>query len=544
MENNGVNPLFAQVNKIKEVDHKEEVEQQAPEQHVSADRAKGELRSDAEDPFETKGECSYPTQLFTEIELPNIRSKDLRSKMDDINKMPATEITPELENMYAGTMLGQGCVSSGDVGSNFLDKAVLSNRIKVGDKDLGVNNLKLKATNNTNVNIARFKALINLGSPVQVTLYHSGFNITLIPPSNLAINSLDLKVTSAQLELGRKTMGLVSQFLGRDTTGLLTTNNKYFVINTIKPFILDHIADYTLNVPKEELFDHISMLDLNTILLGLIQAANGNRLSVKRVCTNLYNIEDNRPKCTATFDAVVDTSKLLFVDRSIFAEYKNMLGILGRKEPKSTSIEDVQEYLTSYKDYMNAKGYDKPYKTGSNNYLGVDLEIKFKIPTVSEYLRDSVLPLEKIATELETLTLSEDNKERKDTIEGLSESVYLTSLANSIEYIGTLDQNTGELIKLTKQEEIIELLESLSQDPNIIKNFEDNLIKFFGNSMLSIVATPRFTCPKCGHDQQEQVISNSVFGKDLIPLEVIHFFFYQTRVKLVRQRTQMEENNQ
>ena len=541
MENNTQNPLFTAANGIKEVS---EPQNDTNKQEESNNVTKRKVRANVESnddvvyPFTNEKEGKVPKGYYQELELPICRTNEFVKAADKIDGLKKSDITPEIETLYVETLTTQGAAASNDLGANFADENELVNKVMVGDKELGINNLKLKATNNQNINVLRFKSLINLGTPVQVTLYHSGFNITLTPPTNLAINSLDLKVTTAQLELGRASMGLVSQFLGRDTTGLLTSNKKYFTINILKPFILDHIIDYSLDVPKEELFNHISMLDLKAILLGLIQASNGARLNVKRICSNLYQVEDGKPKCSAIFDGIVDTSKLLFVNREMFREYKNMLGILSRKEPKSSQLCDVEEYVSSYKEYLRNKGYGKPYITPENNLLGVNLEIQFKIPTINEYLEASVLPLEKIATELENITLTEDPKDRKETIEGLAESIYLTSLSSSVEYIGYRDPETNEVLKLTKQEDIIEMLSTLSQDGRIAKELEEELVKFLGNSMVSLVATPRFICPKCGSTQDDQVIGESAFTKDLIPLEIVHFFFYQTRVKLTRQQNQ------
>lgn len=458
--------------------------------------------------------------------------KDVEELEDKLSKLNATDIDKKTEESLG--MAFHSTIQASEVGNDVTARDSLTNNVSIGEEILGVNNVKFnRPTSNTNLNVLQFKALLNLGSPVKVTLYHSGFTILLTPPSNLELNALDLKVQHAQLEIARETLGYISEFLGRETTGLLTSNNKYFTIHLLKDFILEHISSYSLDVPKEQLFEHISMLDLNAILLGLIHACNGNKLPVKRFCSNLYKVVNNKPACTAVFEATLDPSKLLFVDRNIFKQNPRMLQILSRTKEKSVSLEDIEEYKNTFIEYMKQKYNLAPITLPASPIISVDLEIKLKIPSVEKYLESSVLPLEKIAAELQTIDLGTDIKVRKEKVNSMAENVYLVSLISNIEYIGSRSED-GELIKLTDDSEMVAFLEKITESGEHVKIIEDAIIKFFGINTISLVATPRFICPVCKDTQAEQASNAPAFEKDLIPLEMVHFFFYLITQKILR----------
>lgn len=392
------------------------------------------------------------------------------------------------------------------------------NNIEYGDKQLNTRLINTNKDKGSNVSeatkILSIVRALSLGAPVQVPLWHSGFWITLRPPIQSEIIQLQLAIADSQVTLGR------------DTNTLIFSNYSAIFNRLLTNFIVNHIADTTLNITKgniTEITKYINIQDFNIMVMGILDCLYPDGINVIRTCKNVLVVDDNgKPKCNFSARALLDPKKLIWVDRNALGE--KLLTHMSKKSPNSMSIESVKEYQKSISNMLD-KSYD--VKTENDNIIS----IKFGLPTLANYLDASDKWVSDIITKAEKLFTEDDTVERKDDkISNLASSVMLSSYNIFVKSI-----SIGE-DEVTKQSSVSELLSTLTMDGDVYDGFINNIKDFISNTAIAIVATPNYECPKCKADQTQ---GKTGPFKEFIPLNVGEYFFHQCGLRTLAIQSRM-----
>lgn len=477
------------------------------------------LDSNYEDPITSRSEVildtdKAKTDYILKPSLPMVTlekiTRDLESQEDSIllsndSNKDLTEDAylkiQQLQNGFTNTLdyaLGE---------KNYKQQGTFTNNLSTDDKRLGIEYLKHNVSKgNVKTNVMRFKSLLGIGRPINITLFHSGFNIKLKPISLSALTSLELSLYNEELEFGKLTYGL------------LGSADKHFTLNTITTFLSDYILDSTLNFPEDKtVLDYISILDLDLILLGVLHSTNVNKIKMNRTCSNITKINPNDPgsMCTYTELCDIDPSKLLFINRERLTD--NMVKQLSHRTKNIVTMEEYYNYQTELKKVLLDS------KLIKEKYTECGLNFDLKIPTITEYNQASNVVVDKVNYLMDKVNKANDEaltakiRERIDTRINLAK--YLP-LINSI----SIEQE-DHVESLSDQNEIVEILEELTREEEDVKNIVNMLHKFYNNNLIALVAFPNFICPTC-KKEQNNTSETPGFDKEFIPLNMLAFFIY------------------
>lgn len=416
-------------------------------------------------------------------------------------------ISDEDVNLISTTIDLLKCTLTNELGDKFKqNNNSLFNTLKYDNKDLGIEYLNY--TNNINRNnqaavLARFKAMLGIGRPINITLYHSGFSIKLKPATVAQLTALESALYSDSLEIGKNTLGLLINY------------DRAITIETFVDLFKDLIIESSLKVEKEDIFKYINILDFDTILLGVLHSTNINKIAIRRTCRNIFNItEDGTLACNHTVSAEVDPSKLLFVNKELLTE--DMLKQLSYKTANVITLEEYNSYQESLKAILLKKELIK-----TEYYVNDDFVLELKMPTITEYIEKSKTIISKFTDLIDKITKSNSNI----TSEAIKETIHTVfGLVDFLPVINSLSIPSAGLT-LDKTSSILDILEESRRNKDLTSKITDLVNEFYNNSLVSLVALPNYTCPECHKDQTTNNNYNG-FSKEFIPLNVLSFFVY------------------
>jgi hypothetical protein len=164
--------------------------------------------------------------------------------------------------------------------------------------------------------------------------------------------------------------------------------------------------------------------------------------------------------------------------------------------------------------------YQKEHSRGGEQVLKVndDLRVRLRVPNVAQYEQSGFSWVDNIVKMIEgSLSVSLKGQERDDYI---SDQGRLTALRQYGHWVESIE--VGE-DRIEDSESVEVVLGALSADENIFRPFFEGIGKYIDNSTLSLVAIPKYSCPKCGGEQTGDVPQN--LNPHLLPLDMTKIFF-------------------
>lgn len=387
---------------------------------------------------------------------------------------------------------------------DMIDTDSYYNKFAYGSKDIGITPVGIqndKGKIDPALLMAMFQSNMGSGQTVNVPLYHSGFRIVVTAPTLAELTTLDLKIYKREVEIGR------------ETACLATNSKRGSTIEILKEYIRGKITHCTLDIDLEssDVFDYISMLDFDTILLALLQATYTTGVPVTRSCQNMSN---ENVACSMHVEAKLDPSKLLVVDRSLLTT--EMIQTIAKRKPREVSLVERERYITLLNSRLDEIRERKPELiTGSNR-------VEFKIPTVSEYIMDSNIWIEEIKKELDSILDSNTDITRSNALEKILVSTYLSGYLSNFKSLG-VETEPGYYRNIEQREHIRTVLDKINNNSEVTIMFSEAVLDYINRSYVSLVATPNYICPVC-NKKQDNMTSPAVDFDAFIPFNVLDFF--------------------
>ena len=331
---------------------------------------------------------------------------------------------------------------------------------------------------------------LGLGSMYQVPLWHSGFWITLKPPSEGEVVELFRLLDASVISLGRM------------TGGLIYSNLSVITAKHVVEFIMEHIHSTTIdNWKNEDLYELIKVQDLFPLISGIAATMYTKGFTYKRACVV------GPDKCNHVVKGRVDIRKLLFVNRSVLTDdQKNHMSF---KRPKSVTVDDVKLYQRSL---SNISGVRRKMDGD------VDFEIELKSPSIKDYIEEGERWVEHIVSLVDDALTEEDKDKREEMINLHAESTLLRQYSQWIESLSIdgsiiIERNTLDVS-----------LAAATGDNKIRKWITDMVLDYINTSTIAMIGVPAYDCPVCNTDQSDE---NAPEGfKTLIPLDTLSLFFF------------------
>jgi len=378
----------------------------------------------------------------------------------------------------------------------------LDNSLKYKGKELRLKNITTKRDSNMFGSMKlKLNEKLNIGTPVHIPLYHSGFWITLSPLST-KIEKINL-----QLELTKEI-----NRMGKKTHNLIYSNYSVMFAKTLVDTIRNKITDTSLALPEgDDIFDYIKLQDLDILIWGLLKTMYPRGFDYIILCKNAIKQDENSvPTCNFKLNVKLDLQNMLKVDNNKFTiEHKELM---LKRSSKSVSIDDITEYQNS----LEANSEDT-ININLDDYL---ISINIKTPFINKYLTSGENFVEYISEQVNNLITSGILKEGDDESYRNAESTMVNSVVIAIynHYISSISLNGKSK---DEYDDVFDILKSLSSDDDTRNIIIEKILSYIDNSLVGIVGIPNYVCPKCKATQTDDKANFNSF----IGLDVYTYFF-------------------
>jgi hypothetical protein len=330
------------------------------------------------------------------------------------------------------------------------------------------------------------QAAMGMGTRIQIPIWHSGIWLTFNTPQDAALLALERRIAEDRISLGR------------DTAGVIYSNNMVYVIKYVFEFILDHLYSATVeDFTPEVLAGMLRVTDLQTIVHAMGCSIHVNGYELSQPCTAKPD------RCLHVTKDWVNLTKMFWTDRSRLTkkQIKHMANRVATYTAKE--IADYQD------DGVVGNGRTLEMSNGVNFVL--------RIPTIAEYIKSGVIWVEEIVQTIESSLTGETSF--KDKNDYISQQARLSTLRQYGNWIKRITY--GEEAVIDESEEINNMLNILSGNEEAVDKFLEEIKKYIEDSTVSIVAIPGYKCPSC----KKPMTSEELRHPNLIPLDALATFF-------------------
>lgn len=345
--------------------------------------------------------------------------------------------------------------------------------------------------------VMRVRAIMGLGGIVSVPLWHSGFWITLQAPTESSLIELYRRLQEEKIELGRETFGLVF------------SNEQSYINSWLLDFCMEHIYETSVRVDSnQELRPLIKIQDLNILFWGMACLIWPRGFDYVRSLTTKEGIEN-----TQTISAKINLGKLMWVDNASFDD-KARNHMAGRQRGKMT-VDQVKEYQRSFIPSL-AEGRRVAIKEG--------LDVIIASTDVDNYIADGENWIAGIVQTVDsTFTQAAPNQDERNRM--ISTHARASRLRNYGAWIKSIVIDNFEN---ESRMEITQILDVLSVDEDATKLLEGEITKFIDDSTRALIAIPETSGKEMGLPRFPH----------LIPVDVVNTFFtlLAQRVAIISRR--------
>lgn len=332
----------------------------------------------------------------------------------------------------------------------------------------------------------RIRQALKLGTIFNVPLWHSGFWIRIKAPGEGALLDLYRQINADKIRLGRASYGL------------MFSNNTSYSSRILLDFVIEHMYESSLSIAEgDSIRNYIKTPDLPLLLWGLACSIYPNGFQYTRACIT------DPVKCNHVVKEKLDLSKLQWTDSSALT--KHQLNHMTKRQRGSMTIESLARYQEEFIRGQNRKVQ-----------LSDQVSITLKIPTIVEHI-DSGYRWVNAIEESYGKALIQDVNKRDDFLLSQGRATVMRQYGHFVESIEVDGETYNDI------DTIEGTLDDLTCSDELRDAFMDKVTEYLDESLVSMIAIPTYTCPKCGGDQ----VSSKEHKRhaNLIPLDISQTFF-------------------
>lgn len=346
--------------------------------------------------------------------------------------------------------------------------------------------------------ILKITSSLSIGGVVHVPLPHSGFWVSISPPSERALNRFYSLLARAKNELGRSTLGFIFN------------NDSVVVNNEIFGLIKEHILDTSFkDVAVTDIDDKILLNDLPILIQGFAATIYPGGFPFRRMCDNTTFSEAGEittGTCGTIVDTQADLKKMFHMDSNRLNDTQKE--IFSRNRNKSINLTDYENYIKQAQ-WLNPGVFE----------FGA-IKVHLKQPTLREHFEDGLTWIEDITEQIDYLVASSNSNEaRQDTIDRVTNSTALRKWAHYVDYIEVEDK------VIRDRETIRTVVATMGSNDDFTVKFVEEVIKYRNKSIIAVVGIDEYICPNCGH--LNEGIGQEGIGEltNIIPINPTNLFF-------------------
>lgn len=336
--------------------------------------------------------------------------------------------------------------------------------------------------------VLRVRAAAELGTIVNVPLWHTGIWVKIKAPSEATLLELERRLTSEKVQLGRATMGAAF------------ANTSVYINGHLLEMIFNHVHDSTYpDINPRSLKSVIRTPDIPILVWGMACAIWPNGYRLTRPCVH------NPEECNHIDEAHVNLSKLCWVDhRSLTTVQRNHMS----ERDADTNDERVKAYQQEH--------LAPQYRWVS---LNESMSAKLEVPSIAEYEKAGYRWIDAIVRNADEAFGQElRGQERNDYLYG---QAAMTNLRRYAHWVSEIRFQEGDTIE--DRESLDEALDALSGQHEIREKLINSIEQFMKECVICAIGLPSYTCPKCGGGPDPRDMAHNL--PEILQLEINEIFF-------------------
>ncbi len=359
--------------------------------------------------------------------------------------------------------------------------------------------------------VSAIAGALDMGSYIEVPLWHSGLWIKLKPIGDLSLLNLDDALSNERM--------LTARF----TNGFSFGNSGATIQRILFEFFVKNLYDCSL---KDYNYEVLSKVMLVTDLLpafGALAAVvypNGFPIAVPHI--------GNIVECIHTERAVADLSRMYLTDvKRLTSEQITFMG----DRTKKRSVEEIMAYqqmgVVSKATEFVINNSDEA-DDGFLDNVGHDKRITFtfKTPCVGDALSTNEKWINSIYELINKVAPQDIDEKRVEAL--LNEYIDISIMREYTPYIKSISRGTIALLET--RSEIENILELMSSKDNERKAFIEAVKKYIVDSTIAAFGVLNFDCPSCEKPMCP--------GEKVIPFRPDMLFFILKGLRIMRVRKQ------
>lgn len=338
--------------------------------------------------------------------------------------------------------------------------------------------------------VLQVRALIGLGTVIQVPLWHSGFWLSIKAPGESQMIELNRRLTDEKM------------VVGRTTNGLAFANTASYIHQVMLDFVMDYIYDTSLQEKgKDQIRSMIQSPDLPLLYWGLASAIWPRGFQYARPYIDPLN------KAEKILKNRLGMSKLLWVDTKSFTPWQ--VSHMSNKLSGSMSTAMVKRYRDEFT-------IGAPRRVQLSDSIAVTL----RVPSAVEYVIAGQKWIgQTTKTVDEAFSESPDDARRANFIVRHSQA---TAMRQYTHWVGKIEAARSTI---EDTETLENILNDLSADDSIRDKFFDAVKSYIDDSTLALIGTPAAM-----HEKDETLPR----FPHVLPMNVEHTFFTLLEQKVMQ----------
>jgi hypothetical protein len=330
-----------------------------------------------------------------------------------------------------------------------------------GDKKLSAAQPRIADTESSTLSgpraVLRVRAVVGLGTIVQIPLWHSGFWITLKAPGEGALLELYRRIADNKVQLGNR------------THGWCFANASVYMAESVLDFAMDYLFESTLKdvTNAAEIRPLILTHDIQTIAWGLAVALWPKGFGYSRSALMPDGVE--KP----TVRGRLNIAKMQFVDLASLTPWQ--IGHMAKRAGNTMTQQDLVRYRNEF-----TRGQPKTVNIGDSGRLQMTL----RVPTMDQYINSGHRWVSGVVTMVDQAFRNPPNEQARDAyITNQSKASIMRQMAHWVENI-IVDGRT-----IADDSSIDEVLTTLSENGKLRQSYFQAIHEFIDDSTVSVIAT-------------------------------------------------------
>lgn len=440
-------------------------------------------------------------------------SKPFEYLRDSKNEDAWTQLTPEMgedENLgefiqkfFMGLSITNGTSDIPERGlfESWLSEpnADITQRVNDGDIQIGVRRPNLREANRRLTGkLARAQIGSVLGNGINNTipLPHTGINVEFVARSDVDLLNLDLQMAEERAKLGY------------DTAGLIFQCSHFGMSERLFNFAMESITDINLlgwQDPAMELSKLIPITDLPIIYWGMAATMYPNGYPLDLPCAS-------GPLACKHIERVnLNVNRIFWLNRSklTMTQQKQLSAVRHQH-----SLQDLEAYS---KEFANVR--TKKFEVIVD---GAKVELELGIPSIYEHIEAGRRWAQEAAQAVEKI-LQTDDPDPQRRYAYMRRVINMSALREYSPWVKRINFENGRYVDDKDVTDIEHVLSQLSSsDESVVDQIFTEIQRYIEKATVAIIATPNYSCPKCGVDQATSVSSEH---PELVPMDIEKLFF-------------------